>query len=161
MTALHKWTVTRRREIYRSITFTILRAHLTWAFVAFFSRQIFQPTLVNGIYWVILPLLRLLRLRSIQFAAGPFLSIISTLWLYPFWPTWRNTALAMLGRWWRWCLMMVMKKLCWQPRWEEETTFFGPRCNNAFWRRRRRRVWCNTRAHYYVVCWITYICCFV
>lgn len=49
MTALHKWTVTRRREIYRSITFTILRAHLTWAFVAFFSRQIFQPTLVNGI----------------------------------------------------------------------------------------------------------------
>lgn len=31
------------------------------------------------VYWVILALLRLLRLRSIQFAAGPFLSNISTL----------------------------------------------------------------------------------
>lgn len=160
MTALHKWTVTRRREIYRSITFTILRAHLTWAFVAFFSRQIFQPTLVNGIlsHFAITspPSIAIYTIRSRSISFYHFYSLTVSLLAY--------VTQHGIGDAWSMMTMMtammVMKKLCWQPRWEEETTFFGPRCNNAFWRR-RRRVWCNTRAHYYVVCWITYICCFV
>lgn len=163
MTALHKWTVTRRREIYRSITFTILRAHLTWAFVAFFSRQIFQPTLVNGmlshfaITWPP-PSIAIYTIRSRSISFYHFYSLTVSLLAY----------VTQHGIGDAWSMMTMITDDDGHEEVMLTTTL--RRGDHVFRAALQQRllttttttsVMQHTRALLYVVCWITYICCFV